>query len=50
MGGERGWIGNEERSDESEGWRYDRITERERESAEGKEKRGETRTGEIAVD
>lgn len=31
--------GNEERNSESEGWRYDGITEREREAVEGKEKR-----------
>lgn len=46
----REWIGNEERNGESEGWRYDRITERERDSVEGKEKRGDEDAGEIAVD
>lgn len=37
---------------ESEGWRYDGITEREREAVEGKEKRIEAgmEPGEIAVD
>lgn len=31
----RGTGGNEERNSESEGWRYDGITEREREMEEG---------------
>lgn len=46
-----GGGGNEKRNGKSEGWRYDGITEREREAKEGKEtgKRG-VEAGEIAVD
>jgi hypothetical protein len=38
--GRRGAGENEERNGESEGWRYDGITEREREAEEGKERAG----------
>lgn len=48
-----GTGGNEGRHGrENEGWRYDGITEREREAVEGKEKRigAGMEPGEIAVD